>query len=76
MVVLPLGVLHARARDPEDRHAPAVRAAHQHRSQLAAAHQAECPEEEVVRLQHWRLPWTKGGEVGKLVSIEVGPALL
>ena len=55
-MVLPLGVLHARAGDLEDRHAPAVRATHQHRGEFAAAHEAESPEEEVVRFQHAGLP--------------------
>jgi len=63
-VVLALGFVHAGARDLKDRHAPAVGAAHEHRRELAATHEAESPEEEVVRLQHWRLPWTLGGEVG------------
>jgi hypothetical protein len=55
-VVLALGVVEPRARDREDRHAPPVRAAHLDRLELAATHEPEGSEEEVVRLKHWGPP--------------------
>lgn len=55
-MVLPLHVLEPGARDREDRHAAPVRAAYLHRLELAATHEPEGSEEEVVRLKHWALP--------------------
>jgi hypothetical protein len=52
-VVLASHVVDRRADDREDRHAPTVRAAHLDAAQLAAAHEPEGAEEEVVRLEHW-----------------------
>jgi hypothetical protein len=52
------------AGDREDRDPTPVRAAHLDASQLASADEPESPEEEVVGLKHWTLPWTAGGEVG------------
>ena len=52
------------AADREDRDPPPVRAAHLDTLELAAADEPERPEEEVVGLKHWTLPWTAGGEVG------------
>jgi hypothetical protein len=76
-VVLALDVVEPRARDREDRHAPPVRAAHLDRLELAAANEPEGPEEEIVGLEHWTLPWTAGGEVGYVVGgSELSPALL
>ena len=49
-MVLALDVVEPRARDREDRHAPPVRAAHLDRLELAATHEPEGSEEEVVRL--------------------------
>jgi hypothetical protein len=49
-VVVARRVLDARARDREDRDATPVRPAHLDRAQLAAAHEPEGSEEEVVGL--------------------------
>jgi hypothetical protein len=63
-VVLALDVVEPRASDREDRHTPPVHAAHLDRLELAATHEPEGSEEEVVRLKHWPSLWTAGGEVG------------
>jgi hypothetical protein len=63
-VVVAHRLLEPRAADREDRDPPPVRAAHLDALELAAAHEPERPEEEVVGLKHWTLPWTAGGEVG------------
>jgi len=63
-VVVTYRFVEARAADPEDREASPVRAAYLDASKLAPADEPEGPEEEVVGLQHWTLPWTAGGEVG------------
>ena len=60
------------AGDHEDRDPPPVRAAHLDALELAAADKPESPEEEVVGLKHWTLPWTARGEAGWLRRIEVG----
>ena len=61
---LPRGRFGLLAADREDRQAPAVRAAHADADQLAAAHETQRREKQVVGLKHWTLPWTAGGEVG------------
>ncbi len=63
-MVVPDRFLEPRAADREDRDPSPVRAAHLDRLELAATHEPEGPEEEVVGLKHWTLPWTAGGEVG------------
>jgi hypothetical protein len=76
-VVLALDVVEPRARDREDRHAAAVRAAHLDRLKLATTHKPEGSEEEVVRLKHWALPMDCGRRGGlRSLRIEVGPSLL
>ena len=55
-MVLPLELLHARAFDVEDRHPPAVHAADLDLAQLAAAQEAHGPQEEILGLEHHRLP--------------------
>ena len=55
-VVLPRGALDARPRDTEEGDAPPVRAAHLDVPKLAAADEAQGPEEEVVGLEHVCLP--------------------
>jgi len=79
-VVLALNVVEPWARDREDRYAPPVRAAHLDRLELAATHEPEGSEEEVVRLKHWALPvdcgrrggvasdTDRGGPVSPLIS--------
>ena len=56
-MVVPRCGVDPRTGDREDRDSPPVRAAHLDRAQLAAAHEPEGPEEEVVRLKHWVLPY-------------------
>jgi hypothetical protein len=51
-VVVPLHLDHAGAVDPEERHAPSVRAAHLDAGQLAAAHQPEGREIDVFGQEH------------------------
>ena len=63
-MVVPDRFLEPRAADPEDRDPTPVRAAHLDALELAPADEPEGPEEEVVGLKHWTLPWTAGGEVG------------
>ncbi len=63
-MVVPHGLVEPGAADREDRDSTPVRAAHLDALELAPADEAEGPEEEVVGLQHWTLPWTAGGEVG------------
>jgi hypothetical protein len=76
-VVLTLDVVEPLARDREDRHASPVCAAHLDRLELAAAHEPEGSEEEVVRLKHWALPVDCGRRGGlRSLRIEVGPSLL
>ena len=74
-VVLALGVLHPRTRDPEDGHSPAVHPTHLDSPKLAPADEPQGPEKEVVGLKHCvALPWTAGGEVGYVLRwIEGGP---
>jgi len=55
-VVLPRGVLDGRPGDAEEGDAPPVRAAHLDGLELAAADEAQCPEEEVIGLEHVSLP--------------------
>jgi len=55
-VVLALDVLHAGAFDLEDRHPPPVHAPHLDAGELAAAREPESPKEEVLGLEHRRLP--------------------
>jgi hypothetical protein len=55
-VVVPRRVVDARAGDREDRDAAPVRAAHLDPAQLAAPHEPEGPEEEIVGFQHVVLP--------------------
>jgi hypothetical protein len=74
-VVLTLGVFDAA--DQEDRHAAAVRAAHLDALKLAAAHETEGAEKQVVRLEHVSLPCGPREESwGTVRSIEVSPSLL
>jgi hypothetical protein len=63
-VVVPDRLLEPRAADREDRDPTPVRAAYLDALELAPADEPEGPEEEVVGLKHWTLPWTAGGEVG------------
>jgi hypothetical protein len=63
-VVVPYRFVETRAGDREDRDPTPVRAAHLDAFELAPADEPEGPEEEVVGLEHWTLPWTAGGEVG------------
>ena len=65
------------AADREDRDAAPVRAAHLDAVKLAATHEPEGSEEEVVGLKHWALP-VDCGRRGGLASgrIEVSPSLL
>ena len=63
-MVLAHGVVEPRTGDREDRDPPPVRAAHLDALELAAADEPVRPEEKVVGLKHWTLPWTAGGEVG------------
>jgi hypothetical protein len=67
-VVLALGLLHTRPRDPEDRVSPAVHPAHLDSPKFAPADEPQGSEEEVVGLQHLALPWTAGGEVGYVLG--------
>jgi len=63
-VVVPYRFVELRAGDREDRDPSPVRAAHLDAPQLAPADEPEGPEEQIVGLKHWTLPWTAGGEVG------------
>ncbi len=63
-MVVPDRFIEPRAADREDRDPSPVRSAHLDALELAPANEPECPEEEVVGLEHWTLPWTAGGEVG------------
>jgi hypothetical protein len=56
-VVLPLEVFHAGALDVEDRHPPPVDAPDHDAGELAATREPEGPEEEVLGLEHHRLPY-------------------
>lgn len=62
--VLSLDVLDARAVDREDGDGPAVDAADQDLAQLAAAHEAESPEEKIVGLEHVSPPWKGEPDLG------------
>ena len=81
-MVLTRGVLDGRPDDAEEGHASPVRAADLDGLELAAADEAQSAEEEVVGLEHVSLPWTAGGEVGRLpdgsrwtrLSSDLGPA--
>jgi hypothetical protein len=65
------------AADREDRDPAPVRAAHLDAVKLAATHEPEGSEEEVVRLKHWSLPVDCGRRGGLACGrIEVGPSLL
>jgi len=55
-VVLPLDVFHALTLDAEDRHPPPIHAPHLDAGELAAPREPEGPEEEVLGLEHRRLP--------------------
>jgi hypothetical protein len=55
-VIVPHGLLDIRAADREDRDAAAVRATDLDPLELAATHETEGPEEEVVCLEHACLP--------------------
>jgi hypothetical protein len=63
-VVVPYRFLEPRAADREDRDPTPVRAAHLDTLEFAPADEPEGPEEQVIGLKHWTLPWTAGGEVG------------
>lgn len=68
-MVLPLDIGHGRTLDAEDSQPPAVQASDLDVAQLAATHQAQGAQEEILGLHHRRLPcsrdpWTAGGEVG------------
>ena len=63
-MVVPYRFVEARAGDREDRDPTPVRAAYLDTLELAPADEPEGPEEEIVGLKHWTLPWTAGGEVG------------
>jgi len=63
-VVVAHRVVDPGAADREDRDPAPVRPAHLDAVKLAATHEPEGSEEEVVGLKHWTLPWTAGGEVG------------
>jgi hypothetical protein len=77
MVVVACRFLGSGASDREDRDATSVRAAHLDSAQLAATHEPEGSEEEVVRLKHWALPVDYGRRGGlACVRIEVGQSLL
>jgi len=52
LVVIPLDLVHARAVDPEERHAPSVRTAHMDVDQLAAAHEAKGRQVDVLGHKH------------------------
>jgi hypothetical protein len=75
-VVVALGIRHTGPADPEDRDAAAVRAAHLDRLELAATHEPEGPEEEVVRLQHVSLPGLREERWVSFYKVEVSPSLL
>jgi hypothetical protein len=76
-VVVACRFLGAGAADREDRDPTPVRAAHLDTAQLAATHEPEGSEEEVVRLKHWALPVDYGRRGGlACVRIEVGQSLL
>jgi len=69
-VVLALDVFHPEAVDAEDGQALCPHAPHLDLAQLAAAHEPKRPQEEVLGLEHCRLPliarahWTGGGDPG------------
>jgi hypothetical protein len=63
-VVLPLDVVDAGSLDVEERHRPAMDVPDQDLTQTAAAHEAESTEEQVVCLEHARLPWTGRAGLG------------
>jgi hypothetical protein len=56
--------LEPRTADREDRDPPTVGAAYLDTLELTSTDEPEGPEEQVVGLKHWTLPWTAGGEVG------------
>ena len=63
-MVVPYRFVEPGTPDREDRDPSPVRATHLDTLELAAADEPEGPEEQVVGLKHWTLPWTAGGEVG------------
>jgi hypothetical protein len=76
-VVVTRRFVDAGAGDREDRDAASVRAAYLDPPQLAATHEPEGPEEEVVRLKHLALPVDYGRRGGlACIRIEVGQSLL
>jgi hypothetical protein len=80
-VVLALDVTHARTLDAEDRQALAVHASDLDVAQLAAADEPEGPQEQILGLEHGRLPWSHAHGLPEeswamVGSIEVSPSLL
>ena len=80
-MVLTFDLVHPWPLDPEDRHPPAVHAPDLDVAQLAAAHEAEGRDKQVLGLKHRRLPQshpsTHGGEFGyRGIRSKVSPALL
>ena len=79
-MVLAHDVVEPRTADREDRDSPPVRPAHRDALELAATHEPEGSEEEVVGLKHWGLPvdcgrrgglafdTDRGGPVSPLIS--------
>ena len=58
MEVLAFGIVDAVAVDPEEGHGPAVDQSDDDVAQLAATHEPEGSEEQVIGLEHACLPWT------------------
>ena len=76
-MVVALGVFHPRPGDAEDGDASAVRSTHLDGLELAAADEAQRPEEEVVGLEHVSLPCGLREERWDTVAtIGVSPSLL
>ena len=72
-MVLTFDVIHAEAFDAEDGQALAAYPPDLDVAQLAAAHKPKRPQEEVLGLEHCRLPliarpWTGGGDPAKVGS--------
>jgi hypothetical protein len=62
--VLPFDIVDTGGLDAKERHRPAVDVPDHDLMQLAAAHEAEGPEEQVIGLEHARLPWTGRAGLG------------